>query len=177
LGAMTRPFDDLNPVMTDGRAALVCLAKRYLDGLLDPFITPIEIHKLMYFLQEAGSPLRLKYVKGHFGPFANNLSHVLNAVEGYLLSGYADGGSRPDKQIKIVPGADSDANVHLEQSPQILQHIGRVAELVDGFETPFGMELLATVHWVAKNEAVGLQNIVDSVHRWGEQKKSSVRDK
>lgn len=159
------------PAMTDGRAALVYLAKRYLDGLLDPFITLIEIHKLMYFLQEAGSPLRLKYVKGHFGPFASNLSHVLNAVEGYLLSGYADGGDRPDKRMKIVPGADSDANAHLKQNPQILQHIGRVAELVDGFETPFGMELLATVHWIAKNEATGLQDVVDCVYRWGEQKK------
>jgi hypothetical protein len=24
----------------------------------------------------------------------------------------------------------------------------RVARLIEGFETPFGMELLATVHWV-----------------------------
>ena len=28
----------------------------------------------------------------------------------------------------------------------------QVAGLIEGFETPFGMELLATVHWVAKHQ-------------------------
>ena len=40
------------PKMTPGRAALIELIHRYLGGLLDPFITLLEIHKLMYFLQE-----------------------------------------------------------------------------------------------------------------------------
>jgi len=40
--------------MTAGRAALVELMHRYLAGLLDPFVTLLEVHKLMYFLQEAG---------------------------------------------------------------------------------------------------------------------------
>ncbi len=41
---------------------------RYLAGLLDPFVTLIEAHKLMYFMQEAGEPLRLNYRKHHYGP-------------------------------------------------------------------------------------------------------------
>jgi len=41
---------------------------RYLAGLLDPFVTLIEVHKLMYFMQEAGEPLRLNYRKHHYGP-------------------------------------------------------------------------------------------------------------
>ena len=159
------------PNMTSGRAALVCLTKRYLSGLLDPFVTLLEIHKLMYFLQESGEPMRLRYVKAPYGPYAENLSHVLNAVEGYLLSGYADGGDKPDKQIQIVLGADKDAVVFLEKQPETAKHINRVAELVDGFETPFGMELLSTVHWVAKNEASVIQDIIDCVYSWGAQKR------
>ena len=37
------------PRMTPGRAALVGLMHRYLSGLLDPFISLLEVHKLMYF--------------------------------------------------------------------------------------------------------------------------------
>jgi hypothetical protein len=48
------------PRMTAGRAALVELMHHYLSGLLDPFVTLLEVHKLMYFMQEAGEPLRLK---------------------------------------------------------------------------------------------------------------------
>ncbi len=46
--------------MTAGRAALVVLMHRYLGGLMDPFVTLLEVHKLMYFMQEAGEPLRLR---------------------------------------------------------------------------------------------------------------------
>jgi len=157
--------------MTCGRAALVDLTRRYLDGLLDPIVTLLEIHKLMYFLQECGEPLRLDYKKSHYGPYALNLSHVLHAVEGHLLSGYADGGDKPDKQIQIVPGAENDAKAFLAQKPETKQRIERVADLVDGFETPFGMELLATVHWVAKREASTLADVIKRTYAWGSQKR------
>jgi uncharacterized protein YwgA len=49
---------------------------RYLRGLMDPFVTLIEVQKLMYFMQEAGEPLRLNYIKHHYGPYADNLRHA-----------------------------------------------------------------------------------------------------
>lgn len=160
------------PNMTKGRAALVSLTKRYLDGLLDPFVTLLEIHKLMYFLQESGEPLKLKYVEYLYGPYAINLSHVLTYIEGHMLLGYADGGDNPDKQIQIVPGADKAASVFLEKYSETLGRINRVSELIEGFETPFGMELLATVHWVAKNEKQATTDtIIEKIYSWNRQKR------
>jgi len=159
------------PNMTPGRAALVSLAYRYLGGLLDPFITLLELHKLMYFLQESGEPLRLRYVKAYHGPYAENLSRVLNAIEGHLLTGYADGGDIPDKQMRILPGAAEDAHVFLDRKTDTSAHIERVARLVDGFETPFGMELLATVYWVARDDAMTLSDIIKQTYEWGDQKR------
>jgi O-acetyl-ADP-ribose deacetylase (regulator of RNase III) len=46
------------PSMSPGRAALIVLIHRYLGGLMDPFVTLLEVHQLMYFMQEAGEPLR-----------------------------------------------------------------------------------------------------------------------
>ena len=158
------------PKMTPGRAALVGLTHRYLGGLLDPFITLLELHKLMYFLQESGEPLRLRYVKAPHGPYAENLSHVLNAVEGHLLSGYADGGDRPDKQMMLIPGAAQESSAFLENSPATAERIERVTELIDGFETPFGIELLATVYWVAIHEANTMPGIISHIYNWGTQK-------
>ena len=65
------------PAMTSGRAVLVKLMDHYLNGWLDTSITLIEIHKLMYFMQVAGEPLRLRFSKGIYGPYASNLRHVL----------------------------------------------------------------------------------------------------
>ncbi len=159
------------PPMTAGRAALVGLMDRYLAGLMDTTITLLEVHKLMYFLQVAGQPLRLRFVKAAHGPYAENLRHVLRTVEGHLVSGYADGGDAPDKQLTLVAGAVRDAAAFLAGDADIRARFDRVARLIDGFESPFGLELLATAHWVACREhAVGDEAIASAVRSWGEHK-------
>lgn len=160
------------PKMTPGRTALVELMHRYLSGLLDPFITLLEVHKLMYFLQESGENLRLQYTKAPYGPYAENLRHVLNEIEGHLIFGYADGEDKPDKQLKLVPGAYEDATRFLNEHKSIKEHYDKVSDLVDGFETPFGLELLATVHWVAtKENASDADQIIEQTYQWSERKK------
>jgi len=160
------------PRMTAGRAALVGLMNRYLAALLDPTVTLLEVHKLMYFLQAAGEPLRLRYVKAPYGPYAENLRHVLRTIEGHLIAGYADGGDAPDKPLRLVPGAVRDAETFLASHPTTLERFERVVRLVEGYETPFGLELLATVHWVvAKEGARELKDITERVQAWNQRKR------
>lgn len=160
------------PEMTAGRAALVELVNRYLGGLLDPSVSLLEVHKLMYLMQEAGEPLRLKYQKAAYGPYAENLRHVLNAVEGHLLSGYADGGDAPDKPLQLVPGAVDDATQFLQQHPDTQARFDKVSQLVEGFESPFGLELLSTVHWTIKKESVStLEQAIQHIYAWNDRKR------
>ncbi len=160
------------PTMTAGRAALLGLMDRYLAALMDPSISLLEVHKLMYFLQAAGEPLRLRYVKGPFGPYAENLRHVLREIEGHLISGYADGGDAPTKQLAPVPGAVRDAVSFLEAHPETHERFDRVTRLVEGFETPFGLELLTTVHWVVTQEkAENREAILQAIYSWAPRKK------
>lgn len=170
------------PKMTPGRAVLVELMERYLGGLMDPFVTLLEVHKLMYFMQAAGEPLRLKYVQGPYGPYAENLRHVLAKIEGHLVSGYADGGDDPEKPLELVPGAVSDAQRVLAENPETQARFERVTELVDGFETPFGLELLATVHWVSQHSVGDREPAVDDdeavllTHAWSDRKRQFSAD-
>ena len=160
------------PKMTPGRAALVELLDRYLLGLLDPFVTLLEAHKLMYFMQAAGEPLRLRFTKGHYGPYAENLRHMLHAIEGHFVSGYADGGDAPGRRLRLVPGALEEAHAFLGDKADTQRRFESVSDLVDGFESPFGLELLSTVHWTAKNEAAShdLEEIKTGTYRWNERK-------
>ena len=162
------------PKMTAGRAALVGLMDRYLSGLLDPFVTLLEVHKLMYFLKVGGEPAmeRLRVVKGLYGPYAENLTHVLREIEGYFISGYRDGGDAPNKQLELVPGAVSDAHAFLEKHPDTRARFDRVARLVAGFESSFGLELLSTVHWVITRESPeNLNDVISRVYGWNDRKK------
>jgi O-acetyl-ADP-ribose deacetylase (regulator of RNase III) len=160
------------PKMTPGRAALVVLMDRYLSGLLDPFVTLLEVHKLMYFMQEAGQKLKLQYVQAPYGPYANNLRHVLLKIEGHLISGYADGGDAPTKQLALVPGAVDDASAFLAEDAEVREKFERVADLVQGFETPYGLELLSTVHWVVnRNGAKSFSEVISQTYAWNERKR------
>ena len=163
--------------MTAGRAVLVGLMRRYLAGLMDPFVSLLEVHKLLYFDQEAGEPLKLTYVKGTYGPYAENLRQVLATIEGHFVSGYADGGDSPAKQLEVVPGALEEATKFLEANPEARARFERVADLVQGFETPFGMELLATVHWVATREGItDPDRAVEAVYQWNDRKRAFTQD-
>jgi len=160
------------PRMTPGRAALLGLMQRYLAGLMDPFVSLLEVHKLMYFLQEAGQPLRLRFVKAPYGPYAENLRHVLQVIEGHFVVGYEDGGDDPTKPLELVPGAAAEALVRLNEDPPTLERFERVAKLVEGFETPFGMELLSSVHWViARERAATPEALVAQMYGWNPHKR------
>ncbi|HHX8289294.1 TPA: type II toxin-antitoxin system antitoxin DNA ADP-ribosyl glycohydrolase DarG [Vibrio diabolicus] len=159
------------PKMTPGRAVLIELMQRYLKGLLDPSVSLLEVHKLLYFMQEAGEPLRLNYQKAHYGPYAQNLRHVLNAIEGHFVSGYSDGGDAPEKVLQLVPGAVKEAQVFLDQHPDTRERFEKVSRLVEGFESPQGLELLATVHWLNRYEqAKSIEQVIDGVHSWNARK-------
>ena len=160
------------PKMTAGRAVVVGLMRRYLDGLLDPFVTLLEVHKLLYFMQEAGEPLKLDFQKHHYGPYATNLRHVLISIEGHLISGYSDGVDAPGKRLELVPGAVEDATVFLNEHPLTRECMDRVTDLVDGFESSFGLELLATVHWVAaRHPSATLHEVIANTYEWGRHKR------
>jgi O-acetyl-ADP-ribose deacetylase (regulator of RNase III) len=158
--------------MTAGRAALIGLMNIYLKGLLDPFITLIEVHKLMYFMQEAGENLNLKFKKAPYGPYAENLRHVLQKIEGHFIHGYADGGDNPSKQLTLLPGAQDNAIKFLENHTETQTRFQQVSNLIKGFESPFGLELLSTVHWIIKKEGVhSIDDIIEYTYKWNNHKK------
>lgn len=169
--AKAMPVNTSRPKMTPARALFVKLMNQYAS--LDYRQTLLEIHKLAYFLQEAGEPLRLRYEAGRFGPYAPNLNKVLERIEGHFIRGYGDS-QNPDADIELLPGAVEEADAFLNGQSESLARLSRVGELIKGFETPYGMELLATVHWVAvraERPASSVGEAVEAVHSWNDRKR------
>lgn len=137
------------PKMTMGRAAILGLMNRYLVPGYDYPLSVLEAQKLAYFLQEAEQPLRLSFQEGLYGPYADQLRHVMNHLEGHYIQGFGDGRNEPETEIRLLPGAAEEAEAFLQKNSAMHKRIERVAVLIEGFETPFGMELLSSVHWVA----------------------------
>ena len=173
--AKAMPVNTPRPAMTVSRALFVKVMHQY--ETLSYRLTLLEIQKLMYFLQEAGEPLRLRFEAGPYGPFAANLNKVLERMEGHLIRGYGDN-QKPDTEIELLPDAAKEADLFLSKHPLPIARVNRVSDLIQGFETPYGMELLSSVHWVCrygKPKANTPDSAIESVHRWNDRKSKMFR--
>ena len=158
------------PRMTRARALFLLAMERY--AVLAYESTQLEMQKLAYFLQEAGEPLRLRYTAQRYGPYAENLNKVLEDMEGHLISGF-DGSRSPDRVISLREGATAEGAEFLKDDAAARARVKRLGELIEGFETPYGMELLASVHWVAthKDPPAGTpEEAIAAISDWSERK-------
>ena len=172
--AALMPVATNRPTLTPGKAALVGMVDRY--SRMGVGVSLIEVQKLMYLLQEAGENLNLRFERAIYGPYADNLRHVLKAVEGHYLSGFGDGSSKVHdaETITVLPGAAAEAEAVLATNPAVVERMDRVIGVVDGFESPYGLELLASVHWVAAHDQGGATSdpdvVIERVQRWNSRK-------
>ena len=164
------------PRMTAARAALVGLLKKYMvPGYR---LTMLEVEKLAYFLQCAGVPLKQEFKKGKYGPYTEVLHHVLQRMEGHFIRGYGD--RSQGASIRLLPRAAEEATGFLKQHNEanIQQGIERVSRLIEGFETPYGLELLSSIHWAAQEDPEVAENLLSAirrVHAWNERKRKTFR--
>lgn len=161
--------------MTRARALLVALIRNY--GAVGYRLTRLEIQKLLYFLQEAGEPLGLKFVKHRYGPYAEAVNHMMVRIDGHFIRGYGD--RTGDAGIYPLPQAVQQAIAHIADDLDAARNLVRVSRLIAGFETPYGMELLASVHWVCSENPDAARDAdlaIQKVHVWSQRKRLRFRD-
>lgn len=157
------------PRLTCGRAALLKIMSAYQDATMEaPSV--IEIQKLMYFLQVAGQPLRLTFTKGRYGPYADNLRHVLSQLEGHHILGFGDGSAKVNEAepLRLLPEGMVAANA-AGFDAKTQARITCVLDLIEGYSSPYGLELLASTHWVVTHEDAGSSDpdrAIDAVRSW-----------
>lgn len=155
------------PRMTKARALLLASLEQYKEPGYR--LSLLEVQKIAYFLQEAGEPLKLNFEKGKFGPYAENLNFVLQRLEGHFIRGYGD--RNRQAEIYIIDSAGRKAREYLEKYKEEKQRLQKMTEIIGGFETPYGMELLATVHWILKTKQPSTEDeLIEEVQKWNERK-------
>lgn len=173
--AKTMPVRTERPKLTVARALYIKLMQQYAG--LAYRLTLLEMQKLAYFLQESGEDLRLRYEKGIYGPYAHNLNKVLEVLEGHYIRGYG-ANQKADTDIELLPYSAEDADNFLALRQMPLACLKRVGQVIDGFETPYGMELLASVHWVAvhsEEPAEDADSAIALVHAWNDRKRAMFK--
>ena len=173
------PTRTTRPKMTSARALFVKLMHQY-SGMAYR-LSLLEVQKLVYFLQEGGEPLRLEFQAGHDGPYAPHLNKVLIRIEGHFTRGCGDS-DKPDLEMELVPGALEEADGFLNDSlaRESASRLSRVEALIEGFETPYGMELLSSLHWLAHHATPRLEDHLDATNKlksWNARKNNLFQER
>ncbi|MFI1192349.1 macro domain-containing protein [Micromonospora sp. NPDC020750] len=173
------PVATPKPPLTPGRATLLRAIERYLEQsrALEPRegITTLEIQKIAYFLQVLGEPFRLSFTRGRYGPYAESLNHVLDRLEGHYLVGFGDRSSRVEelRPIHLTEGTSEAVDAWFDAPSQPISAApDRLAVLVQGFEAPYSLELLATVHYAAQAHPPTheIEELIERVRAWSGRK-------
>lgn len=165
------------------RALLAELVRRY--WILGMECSLLEIQKLAWFLQRViesqglTNDLKLNFKASNYGPYANNLEHLLNALDGsYLKSDKRIPDSDPLDVICFNDAKKDYVSTYLKsEASAYLSALDKATEVIDGFESPYGMELLSTVDWLISQENCepDLPSIKEGIANWPAGKKWAKR--
>jgi O-acetyl-ADP-ribose deacetylase (regulator of RNase III) len=174
--ATEQPSRESAPKLTSARAALLALMREYERVTFEP-PTLVEVQKLAYFLQANGEPLRLVFSAAVYGPYADDLRKSLRAMEGHFITGFGDGSLPITKAepIRVKPEIYEGLDRYIASHPATAERIHSVLSEIEGFESTYGLELLATVHWVMTHDSTAMANsgaAHEKVRRWNQRKSS-----
>ena len=136
------------PPLTPLRAIVLNGLLRYKELGYD--LTLLEIQKIVYLLQRLGLMFNLHFERHKYGPYAPNLRHVLNDLDGHYLTGMKHNEAKPFDVLQVNPEKIGQIRDYIEQhcTPEQQQAQQMLHRLINGFESPLGMELLATIDMI-----------------------------
>lgn len=145
--------------LTPARALIAELVRRY--WVLGMECSLLEIQKLAWFLEReiekrGLTSLDLRFNAHKYGPYADRLRHLLEGLDGsYLHSDKRISDATPLEVIWFDDARKDLVHRYLQSEAKAYAHaLESTTALIDGFESPFGMELLATVDWLLAREGV-----------------------
>lgn len=161
--------------LTPARAMIAEMVRRY--GLLGLECSLLEAQKLAWVLTrvlahlQVSDPLKLSFQPDRYGPYAPALSHLLNALDGsYLHCEKRIADASPLETMYFDPEWGGRLSNFLQSSEgaAYMGVIDAADQLIDGFQSPLGMEALATVDWLLAREGVDadVQGVRDGISRW-----------
>lgn len=154
--------------LTPARALITELVRRYWSLGIECSL--LEVQKLAWFLERSirqdclDDPLNLRFQADRYGPYADPLRHLLDRLDGSYLhceKRLADANATDTIWVNEARKTKVRAYLRTGEAKLYRNALERVGEIIDGFESPLGMELLASIDWLLSRE--GCEPTLDSI--------------
>lgn len=159
--------------LTPPRAMMLSLLYHYRS--LGEYASEFAAEKLMYFLQRMGETnLNLDFKKGFYGPYSGKVRHVLFALNGTYLSGLSQKDAKPFQALPLILERQGEVRTYLNENSTADQQarLAQVQHLLDGFQSPAGLELLATLDYlIEENRTFDFTTLFHHLKNWSSRKK------
>ena len=170
--------------LTPARALIAEMVRRY--SVLGLECTNLEVQKLAWFLHRAidslalPDPLDLRFTANKYGPYADRLRHLLQGLDGSHLhceKRLSDAGPFDLIWFEDSKREAVSAYFHSADASQFVPALERATTVIDGFESPLGMEMIATVDWLLVHSSVepSVSAIKAALRNWAGGKTAAAR--
>ena len=161
--------------LTPARALVAEMVRRYC--LLGIDCSILEVQKLAWFIErgvkrlQLQDPLRFKFAANKYGPYSHNLQKLLDSLDGsYLHCDKRLADADPLDLIWFNDAKRDRVSAYLKSGEgKAYAGVLEWASLtIDGFESPLGMELLATVDWLLQEDGVEptVSGVMEGLGMW-----------
>ena len=160
--------------LTPARAVIVEAIRRYCSLGID--CTLLEAQKLAWFIETSADdlavarPFGLSFEPKHYGPYSHSLQKMLDGLDGsYLYCARRLADAAPDEVIWCNEKRKDRVHAYLGsgEGKEISPVLSRTKAIIEGFESPYGMELLSTVDWLRRNGvAPDVPAMLDGIASW-----------
>ena len=160
--------------LTPARAMVLMMLYKY--RALGEEASEFAAEKLSYFLQRFGDKqLKLDFKEGYYGPYSGKVRHVLYVLNGFYLRGFEQKQAKPFEPLELVverkPLIEAYVQEHL--SAEEKERLQQTGNFISGFESPYGLELLATVDFVMNKTGANQPEAVSAyIQQWSARKAS-----
>lgn len=159
--------------LTPPRAMMLSLLYHYRH--LGEYASEFAAEKLMYFLQRVGEPqLQLNFQKHFYGPYSGRVRHVLYALNGQFLNGISLKNNRPFDPIELNLDRMGEVSRFIAEQTNADQRkrLEILLELLDGFQSPAGLELLASLDFlILEHKSLEPELLSNALKKWSGRKR------
>ena len=162
--------------LTPARAQLLYLLFYYES--LGEYSSLFSANKLAYFLQRMGEKMRLTFVPYHYGPYAQQVEHVLYALNGVYLKGFEQKEAKAFEPLLLnYEKLDEIKNFIDKELDNTQKHrLQQLINLIDGFQSELSLEVLATVDYILSlHPAYNEEEVYTAIQQWNERKNKLIK--